>query len=336
MNKSKMNRFNDNQKNDLISVEDEIYNLAFKPAKRRPGLLVTKKQRKNRRNAYPMTVWNSSSVFSFYNMTESLINLVKQDLFIENNDQKVSFLTTSNETLNVRLVNLTSFRRYIVSVIACQNFTDQLIDYASKFQLTNSMSPSMIVDYLSFFPLVKFCSKASLITFRSLTDRRLDQVTKTSLVVDSGVTYFKWSEPSSPNGFIFKYNLKFVDTNINKTQGPLCYSDLKNLKVALNQFLLTEGHEYKIHVQAVSNAGPGLWSESTTSYKVPNISHKSLGIILQIFGAILASLVLVLVSVLVLRNFLKSKENGYFSHYYCKKHFNFYFRVTICNDGDSF
>lgn len=126
-------------------------------------------------------------------------------------------------------------------------------------------------------------------------------------------------KPDNPNGHIYKYNLKFIDVNINKTHGPLCYSDLNNLKVPLNQFLLTEGHEYSIKVQAVSSAGPGLWSMPTIVYKVPNATLKQLILIFEIVGSILAMLLLVLTIAMATRNYLKSKERGYFginSHYY--------------------
>ena len=58
-----------------------------------------------------------------------------------------------------------------------------------------------------------------------------------------------------------------------KTQGPLCYASLGQLKVPLNSFLLTEGHEYLIQVQAVTTAGPGLWSLQNVKYKVPYLSN---------------------------------------------------------------
>jgi hypothetical protein len=45
------------------------------------------------------------------------------------------------------------------------------------------------------------------------------------------------------------------------------------LKVPLNSFLLIEGHEYLIQVQAVSTAGPGLWSLPIVRYKVPYLSN---------------------------------------------------------------
>ena len=60
-----------------------------------------------------------------------------------------------------------------------------------------------------------------------------------------------------------------------KTQGPLCHAHLNNLKVDLNQFLLTEGHTYLIQVQAVSTAGPGPWSISNVKYSVPIFSKYS-------------------------------------------------------------
>lgn len=116
-----------------------------------------------------------------------------------------------------------------------------------------------------------------------------------SLTTESGISVFNWLPPVKPNGFVYKYNLKFVDVNLNKTQGPLCYSDLKVLKVSLNQFLLTEGHEYLIQVQAVTSAGPGPWSSTVNLYKVPSLSRQNLLLIFEIMGSALATSLILLV-----------------------------------------
>ncbi len=86
-----------------------------------------------------------------------------------------------------------------------------------------------------------------------------------------------------------------------KTQGPLCYAELKHLRVALNQFLLTEGHEYLIQVQAVSNAGAGLWSLPLVKYQVPIISQYYLKLTLEISGAAIVLLLLILAIVYALK-----------------------------------
>ncbi len=80
---------------------------------------------------------------------------------------------TSNETLNLTIFNLTSFGRYIATVIACQNFTQELVEYAHKFnKVTNetNKSKNLFVEYLKYFSVEKFCSKTNLITFRSQAD----------------------------------------------------------------------------------------------------------------------------------------------------------------------
>ena len=121
--------------------------------------------------------------------------------------------------MNVEIPNLKSFGRYIVSVIACQNFTQELKDYAKAFKTnTNTRKKKDLVSYLSFFPISKYCSKPGLITFRSLPDKSLDQIPETSLLIEADTGYFQWSPPLKPNGFIYKYNLKFIDVNLNKVR----------------------------------------------------------------------------------------------------------------------
>ena len=306
----KHNKLSDKRKNDIISIEDDIYNLAFRPA-RRFGQHLFRAPRdmsiNQSRNDKPEKI-DLSRIYDYYNMSKHLVKLVGQDLLAESNED-LPVILTSNDTRHIKIFNLTSFGRYIVSIVACQNFTENLIDYATNH------SP----EHLRFFPIRKYCSKASLLTLRSLPDKSLDQVKEASLESDSGISFFKWMIPLNPNGQIYKYNLKFIDVNINKTHGPLCYSDLSNLKVPLNQFLLTEGHEYTIKVQAVSSAGPGLWSLPTVVYKVPNASLKQLILIFEIVGSIMAMILLILTVSIAARNFAKSKERGYFginSNYY--------------------
>lgn len=87
-------RTKDSQKKDLISIEDEIYNLAFRPA-RRPGKSRKIKPRDLTDISLNMTrnVTNDYFTFEgnrlyeeFYDMNANLVNLVKQDLFIEKNE----------------------------------------------------------------------------------------------------------------------------------------------------------------------------------------------------------------------------------------------------------
>ena len=101
----------------------------------------------------------------------------------------------------------------------------------------------------------------------------LNQVTITHLEFDQGLWYLKWSRPEKPNGIIYKYNLRFVDSLSNKTQGPFCHPFVDQLRVPLKQFLLAEGREYIVQVQAVSTVGYGLWSSLSLKYRVPIISH---------------------------------------------------------------
>lgn len=78
-------------------------------------------------------------------------------------------IKTSNSTLNATIRNLTSFGRYIASVIACQNFTQDLTKYAEAYKSSHSKR-DLFINYLKFFPIENYCSKTSLITFRSLAD----------------------------------------------------------------------------------------------------------------------------------------------------------------------
>ena len=110
----------------------------------------------------------------------------------------------------------------------------------------------------------------------------MNEINRTEFEFEKDTVYFKWFKPKEPNGIIFKYNIKLVDVISNrvslilierifnqeiilfkclfKTQGPLCHASLENLNIALNNFLLTEDHDYFIQVQAVSTGGEGPWS----------------------------------------------------------------------------
>lgn len=102
---------------------------------------------------------------------------------------------------------------------------------------------------------------------------KFDEIPEVVIYSENGIFYLKWSKPQRPNGIIFKYNLKFIDSRLNKTFGPICHSSVDNLKVALNQFLLTEGRLYLVSVQVVSTAGFGPWSTQIVKYKVPSLSE---------------------------------------------------------------
>ena len=86
-----------------------------------------------------------------------------------------------------------------------------------------------------------------------------------------GVWHFKWAKPEHPNGFIFKYNLRFVNKMTNKTLGPLCHALTDSLYVSLDSFLLNEGQTYVIQVQTVTTAGAGPWSSPMVEYHVPSL-----------------------------------------------------------------
>ena len=91
-------RLDDHEKNDIISIEDEIYNLAFRPAARKwLNRIDINKPRVARalRNAAQDFVqqelyhdFDPERVFQeqLYDMDENLMKLVKQDLFVKNNE----------------------------------------------------------------------------------------------------------------------------------------------------------------------------------------------------------------------------------------------------------
>lgn len=174
----------------------------------------------------------------------------------------------SNNTFNITLSGLKSFTRYLVSIMACQKFFNDL----------NSSSEYLIED---------FCSKPKIFSFRSVRDgisfflnnliylifilETLDRIPETILYSEKGVYFFKWLSPNSPNGILLRYNLKFIDIKSNKTFGPLCHSSTE-LNVALNQYLLIEGRTYSIKVQIVTTAGYGPWSTELIKYTVPSLS----------------------------------------------------------------
>lgn len=98
-------RLDDHEKNDIISIEDEIYNLAFRPAKRKwfPKKVVARSLSENGtiQDAFvEPTVsykFDPEKIFQekLYDMDESLMGLVKQDLFVKKNEVCKEFVNFS-------------------------------------------------------------------------------------------------------------------------------------------------------------------------------------------------------------------------------------------------
>lgn len=79
----KQNKFTDKRKNDIISIEDDIYNLAFRPA-RRFGQRLLRAPRGMLDNLTsvngPGKKISLSRIYDYYNMTQQLAKLVEDDL----------------------------------------------------------------------------------------------------------------------------------------------------------------------------------------------------------------------------------------------------------------
>ncbi|CAF0885729.1 unnamed protein product [Brachionus calyciflorus] len=312
------------EQDEIISIEDEIYNLAFRPSKNFDTLPKYKTKIKQNNSIFQssnLIVTSTKPIVETdqkidelikenFNLEEKLLFMVKKDLFVFENTNLLTTLKTNNQSLNTTLNGLKSFARYMVSIIGCQNFSNDL---------KNSLKQTKSLDNVKYFSIEQYCSKSSIYTFRSLPNESFDRIPEVYLYSEKSIYYFKWSKPVRPNGFIFKYNLKFIDAKSNKTYGPICHSSLDNLKVGLNQFLLTEGRLYLISVQAVSTAGYGPWSTQIVKYKVPSLSEYYLILTVQVIAVVFGALLLFVVLLLVFKKYNKSKEKGYFSiksHYY--------------------
>jgi len=246
------------KRNKLIAVEDEIYNLAFKPAKIQRFINKTLKNisRNTTKNSPGKTIFpvsNNKNVLNSKNFTEQLKQLFSFESSIhETYINHANLIKISNTTLNFTLYNLKSFGRYLVSIVACQNI---------EFSVEDS------------------CSKPTSFTFRSLPDAYLDVVKDTFITEENNIFYYNWAKPLTTNGFILKYNLKFIDIALNKTHGIFCQTMSENTlnssfyKISLSQFLLNSGHEYFIQIQPTTIAGDGIWS-TAVKYKVSNDSIK--------------------------------------------------------------
>ena len=133
-------KLNDYQKNEIISIEDEIYNLAFRPARRPLGVLAkslrfnnntlinsnqtTKKifvQNKiSNKTADSVFRFDEDLLYSqFYNLSFNLGKLVRQDLVVQ--DEEVSFLfqTLFEIFIFINLFVGIVFIDYIESDIEC-------------------------------------------------------------------------------------------------------------------------------------------------------------------------------------------------------------------------
>lgn len=95
-------RLDDHEKNDIISIEDEIYNLAFRPARRKwlEKKVVARSLSDNGTFENAFIEPADSYEFSpekilqekLYDMDESLMGLVKQDLFVKKNEVCIEYL----------------------------------------------------------------------------------------------------------------------------------------------------------------------------------------------------------------------------------------------------
>ena len=203
----------DTLKNTLISVEDEIYNLAFKPAKNPRSSVRNSSITQTTTNKPDMSISTTISnqfrkhasinkQLESFNLTQYVTRLFARELLTqEESSDDIGLVQASNTTLNVTISDLKSFGRYIVSIIACQKYSDRL---------------SVEIESV--------CSKPSMITFRTLPDKELDTVRRAYVSKEADNTfYFNWHMPNTSNGFIYKYNLKFTDVTLNKTHGTLCH-----------------------------------------------------------------------------------------------------------------
>lgn len=131
----------DFEKNDIISVEDEIYNLAFRPALKRLFSSKTKTKFNSNVKISNSTRSRSQSVNSTslmqvntqrkeksnelyvkfvqenFDFNSNLLKLIGQDLLAQSDHMtRFDYLKVSHSTFETVISNLTSFARYIVSV----------------------------------------------------------------------------------------------------------------------------------------------------------------------------------------------------------------------------
>ena len=283
-------------KNRLISVEDEIYNLAFKPAKIQRfnsnlNLIPSPKMnfsypkieisRKTLNNTIPM------------NLTEQLKHLYSLDESFNH----VNLINVSNMTFNFTLNNLKPFSRYLVSISACQHLSDISIEDA--------------------------CSSPSSFTFRTLPNLNLDKVNETFILNGK----YNWFTPATTNGLILKYNIKIIDANSKKTHGTFCHPitestlNLSLHMVSLDLFLLKQGHDYFIQIQPITMGGAGLWSNKL-EYKMASeprdyIKYLLSGILFTLFVLTLGVLVILkLVRKSTTKNSKSNLNNNNNGNYY--------------------
>ena len=73
-------------------------------------------------------------------------------------------------SLNVTLKNLKHFTRYSIGIIACQNFTHDLLKYADEYFIKNEeFNKTSYQSYLNRFPVSNYCSPPNLIVIRTLS-----------------------------------------------------------------------------------------------------------------------------------------------------------------------
>ncbi len=77
-------------------------------------------------------------------------------------------------SLNVTLKNLKHFTRYSIGIIACQNFTQDLLKYADEYFIKNEeFNKTYYQSYLNRFPVSNYCSPPNLIVIRTLSKGNL-------------------------------------------------------------------------------------------------------------------------------------------------------------------
>lgn len=156
------------------------------------------------------------------------------------------YLKETNQT-HIKLENLIEFTRYLIAVIACQDLND-----------TNAFD---------------YCSQSSVIIIRTLPNEIINKIDKLNIKEEKLDTIVTWSLPKKLTGFVYKYNIKLIDKQTNEYFTSICVPAKNELQLSLNSLMFSQSKEYFIQIQAISNAGEGVWSEPL-EYKINNQSNK--------------------------------------------------------------